>query len=152
FAPERLASAAPCGSGRSTSFIPAVPAALSVTTIAFIAHLPVSSSRLLGSRSILCPRTGYRTETDRSKSWPRPPRCEKRNGRAMSVSWELSPRVAPFVFLLLLFVGLYFSGLRSNGRMTSREQVPCHAADCSKAPKGRTFSEPGRENPAYERS
>src|SRR5262249_49181820 len=32
------------GSGRSTSFIPAVPAALSVTTIAFIGHLPVSSS------------------------------------------------------------------------------------------------------------
>src|SRR6267154_3695913 len=29
---------AACGSGRSTSFIPAVPAAWSVTTIAFIAH------------------------------------------------------------------------------------------------------------------
>jgi hypothetical protein len=29
-----------CGSGRSTSFIPAVPAALSVTMIAFIVHLP----------------------------------------------------------------------------------------------------------------
>jgi hypothetical protein len=27
FAPERLASDAPCGSGGSTSFIPAVPAA-----------------------------------------------------------------------------------------------------------------------------
>src|SRR5262249_28095312 len=40
-APERLASAAPCGSGRSTSFIPAVPAAWSVTTIAFIRHLPL---------------------------------------------------------------------------------------------------------------
>src|SRR6516164_7718522 len=37
FAPERLASAAPCGAGRSTSFIPAVPAAWSVTTIAFMA-------------------------------------------------------------------------------------------------------------------
>jgi hypothetical protein len=35
------------GSGRSTSVIPAVPAALSVTTIAFIRHLPMSSSRLL---------------------------------------------------------------------------------------------------------
>src|SRR5690348_11611130 len=29
------------GSARSTSFMPAVPAALSVTTIAFIVHLPV---------------------------------------------------------------------------------------------------------------
>src|SRR6266545_3893872 len=38
---------AACGSGRSTSFIPAVPAAWSVTTIAFIVRLPVSSSRLL---------------------------------------------------------------------------------------------------------
>src|SRR6516164_9235628 len=36
FAPERLASAAPCGSGRSTSFIPAIPAAWSITTIAFM--------------------------------------------------------------------------------------------------------------------
>src|SRR5437660_7120521 len=35
------------GSGRSTSVIPAVPAAWSVTTIAFIRHLPASSSRLL---------------------------------------------------------------------------------------------------------
>src|SRR5215469_8847279 len=51
-------------------------------------HLPVSSSCLQGSRSTLCPKTGYRTETDRSKSWPRPPRCEMRNGRAMSVSFE----------------------------------------------------------------
>src|SRR6266516_3769753 len=33
------------GSGRSTSVIPAVPAASSVTTIAFIRHLPVSSPR-----------------------------------------------------------------------------------------------------------
>jgi hypothetical protein len=41
----------PCGSGRSTSFIPAVPAASSVTTIAFIRHLPVSSSRLLGEQT-----------------------------------------------------------------------------------------------------
>ena len=32
---------AACGSGRSTSVIPAVPAAWSVTTIAFIVHLPV---------------------------------------------------------------------------------------------------------------
>ncbi|HLM31525.1 MAG TPA: hypothetical protein VK326_07690 [Solirubrobacterales bacterium] len=32
------------GSGRSTSVIPAVPAASSVTTIAFIRHLPVLSS------------------------------------------------------------------------------------------------------------
>jgi hypothetical protein len=32
--------------GRSTSVIPAVPAASSVTTIAFIRHLPVSSPRL----------------------------------------------------------------------------------------------------------
>src|SRR4029453_7309644 len=36
---------AACGSGRSTSFIPAVPAAWSVATIAFIVRLPVSSSR-----------------------------------------------------------------------------------------------------------
>src|SRR4051794_1353998 len=34
------------GSGRSTSVIPAAPAASSVTTIAFIRDLPVSSSRL----------------------------------------------------------------------------------------------------------
>ena len=33
------------GSGRSTSVIPAVPAASSVTTIAFIRHLTMSSSR-----------------------------------------------------------------------------------------------------------
>src|SRR4051794_29379960 len=33
------------GSGRSTSVIPAVPAALSVTTIALIRDLPVSSAR-----------------------------------------------------------------------------------------------------------
>jgi hypothetical protein len=38
------------GAGRSTSVIPAVPAASSVTTIAFIPHLPVSSSRLLHRR------------------------------------------------------------------------------------------------------
>src|SRR3954470_4283934 len=38
------------GSGRSASVIPAVPAASSVTTIAFIPHLPVSSSRLLHRR------------------------------------------------------------------------------------------------------
>src|SRR3954453_12094386 len=36
------------GSGRSISFIPAVPAASSVTTIAFIRGLPVSSPRLHG--------------------------------------------------------------------------------------------------------
>src|SRR5215208_6780977 len=35
------------GSGRSTSVIPAVPAASSVTTIAFIRDLPGSSSRPL---------------------------------------------------------------------------------------------------------
>ena len=33
------------GSGRSTSVIPAVPAALSVTTIAFIRNLPTNDSR-----------------------------------------------------------------------------------------------------------
>src|SRR3954452_18146908 len=38
------------GSGRSTSVIPAVPAASSVTTIAFIRHLPASRSRLLHRR------------------------------------------------------------------------------------------------------
>src|SRR6185437_16206331 len=37
---------AACGSGRSTSFIPAVPAAWSVTTIAFIVRLPLSSPRV----------------------------------------------------------------------------------------------------------
>jgi hypothetical protein len=36
------------GSGRSTSVIPAVPAASSVTTIAFIWDLPVSSASPLG--------------------------------------------------------------------------------------------------------
>jgi hypothetical protein len=35
---------AAAGSGRSTSVIPAVPAASSVTTIAFIRHLPMSTS------------------------------------------------------------------------------------------------------------
>src|SRR6478752_2330734 len=40
------------GSGRSTNFIPAVPAALSVTTIAFIAHLLWNSwARSPGQRS-----------------------------------------------------------------------------------------------------
>src|SRR5690349_19945685 len=34
------------GSGRSTSVIPAIPAAWSVTIIAFIPHLPVSNARL----------------------------------------------------------------------------------------------------------
>ena len=57
---ERLASHAACGSGRSTSFIPAVPAAWSVTTIAFIVHLPVcgmsSSSEFLRRRA----KTGRR--------------------------------------------------------------------------------------------
>jgi Mg-chelatase subunit ChlI len=38
------------GSGRCTSVIPAVPAASSVTTIAFIRHLPVSSSRRLTAK------------------------------------------------------------------------------------------------------
>src|SRR5438105_13606633 len=37
---------AACGSGRSTSFIPAVPAAWSVTTIAFIVHLLAGSMSL----------------------------------------------------------------------------------------------------------
>src|SRR4029079_1973241 len=40
------------GSGRSTSFTPAVPAAWAVTTIAFIGYLPVSSSCLLPGRSV----------------------------------------------------------------------------------------------------
>jgi hypothetical protein len=35
---------AACGSGRSASLIPAVPAAWSVTTIAFIVHLPACGS------------------------------------------------------------------------------------------------------------
>src|SRR5215471_18905084 len=91
------------GSGRSTSFIPAVPAAWSVTTIAFIVRLPVSSPRLHGCRSTPCPRTGYPTETDRSGSWPRPPRCEMRNGRTTSVSSKLSPR--SFVSLLEMLQG-----------------------------------------------
>ena len=38
---------------RSTSFIPDVPAAWSVTTIAFIRHLRVSSSRLQKTRSTI---------------------------------------------------------------------------------------------------
>jgi hypothetical protein len=38
------------GSGRSTSVIPAAPAASSVTTIAFIPHLPVSSPRRLTAK------------------------------------------------------------------------------------------------------
>src|SRR4029453_8475583 len=42
---------AACGSGRSTSVIPPVPAAWSVTTIAFIVRLPVSSPHLHGCRS-----------------------------------------------------------------------------------------------------
>jgi hypothetical protein len=48
---------AACGSGRFTSFIPAVPAAWSVTTIAFIIHLlacgmPPSSEFLHGREKI----------------------------------------------------------------------------------------------------
>src|SRR4051812_13876329 len=42
------------GSGRSTSFIPAVPAAWSVTTIAFIVHLPVCDRS--SSSEFLCRR------------------------------------------------------------------------------------------------
>ena len=38
------------GSGRSTSVIPAVPAAWSVTTVAFIRDLPVSGSRPVADR------------------------------------------------------------------------------------------------------
>src|SRR5262245_47511730 len=101
------------GSGRSTSFIPAVPAAWSVTTIAFIVRLPVSSPRLHGCRSTPCPRTGYPTETDRSGSWPRPPRCEMRNGRTTSVSSKLSPR--SFVSLLEMLQGW-------KARSTSKRQ------------------------------
>src|SRR5205814_162720 len=53
---------AACGSGRSTNFAPAVPAARFVTTIAFIGHLPVSSSCLQGSQSVdvLHPRQAAR--------------------------------------------------------------------------------------------
>jgi hypothetical protein len=40
------------GSGRSTSVIPAVPAASSVTTIAFIRHLPVASFRVGKTKTI----------------------------------------------------------------------------------------------------
>jgi hypothetical protein len=49
------------GSGRSTTVIPAVPAAWSVTTIAFIQHLPVSSPRLrglFGSTALAAPDLG----------------------------------------------------------------------------------------------
>src|SRR6516225_8853978 len=59
------------GSGRSDRFIPAVPAAWSVTTIAFIVHLPVcggsSSSEFLCRRKAplalakRCARLGDRT-------------------------------------------------------------------------------------------
>src|SRR5262245_33450478 len=56
---------AACASGRSTSDIPAVPAAWFVTTIALLARLPASSPRLHGCRSTACPRTDYRTNTDR---------------------------------------------------------------------------------------
>src|SRR5947209_3256788 len=45
---------AACGSGRSTSVIPAVPAAWSVTTIAFIVHLPVCGRS--SSSEFLCRR------------------------------------------------------------------------------------------------
>jgi hypothetical protein len=51
----------------------------------------------------LCSRTGYQTETDRSGSWPRPPRCEMRNGRTTSVSLEFSP--GSFVSLLKMLQG-----------------------------------------------
>src|SRR3954470_13557249 len=42
------------GSGRSTSVIPAVPAAWSVTTIAFIGHFPVSVLAYTASCSHQC--------------------------------------------------------------------------------------------------
>src|SRR3954447_2452852 len=44
------------GSGRSTSVIPAVPAASSVTTIAFIPHLPVIEFSPCASSPIQQPR------------------------------------------------------------------------------------------------
>jgi len=44
---EACVSTADLDSGRSTSVMPAVPAALSVTTIAFIRRLPMSSSRVV---------------------------------------------------------------------------------------------------------
>src|SRR5690349_13066488 len=52
---------AACGSGRSTSVIPAVPAASSVTTIAFIPNLRY---RLLASCIVANPATTARDERD----------------------------------------------------------------------------------------
>src|SRR5689334_405966 len=56
------------GSGRSTNVIPAVPAASSVTTIAFIRHLPLSSSRLCGESQHLV-RRALRSITVLMDTW-----------------------------------------------------------------------------------
>ena len=48
-------------------------------------------------------RTGYMTERDRSGSCRPPPRCEMRNGRTASVSFEFSP--GSFVSLLEMLQG-----------------------------------------------
>src|SRR6516165_9072647 len=63
---------AACGSGRSTSFIPAVPAAWSVTTIAFIVHLLVcgmSSSSMEASAG----KWRYRQRTTALETFDRGP-------------------------------------------------------------------------------
>src|SRR3954467_10768036 len=107
------------GSGRSASFIPAVPAAWSVTTIAFIVRLPVSSPRLHNSRSTPCPRIGYQTETDRSGSWPRPLRCEMRNEEwPYHVSF-----IGVFSSLICLGVVCFMASNEQCGR-----DHPCHGA------------------------
>src|SRR5262245_61900627 len=43
----------------------------------------VDSQAARGPRLHPLSQDGYRTETDRSKSWPRPPRCEMRSTRGV---------------------------------------------------------------------
>ena len=64
------------GSGRSASFIPAVPAAWSVTTIAFIVHLPCVVGRHGPGEEMLSPRRWDRTKIGKSDCIKRmPPIC-----------------------------------------------------------------------------
>jgi len=55
-----------CGLGRSTSFIPAVPAAWSVTTIALICHLLAWHTQPTPGRAQLGPLSGAPEEEEGS--------------------------------------------------------------------------------------
>src|ERR1700754_3400899 len=79
------------GSGRFTSFIPAIPAAWSVTTIAFIVHLLVGRS---SSSEFLCRPPKY----DRDARWSNDlwlwNRCHRRGARKSKVGNKHTSRAA----------------------------------------------------------